>query len=97
VTFDPGCLLPFAINAYASLLFVFIIVQFLQSFAQVQIPDPLRPALNFVYDVCEPYLRIWRGLLPAMRLGAVGLDLSPIIGFIVLRIVAAIVSRVLPC
>lgn len=57
-------------------------------------PDLLRPATNFIYDVCEPFLRIFRGLLPSMRLGGMGLDISPILAFIVLSIVISILQRV---
>ncbi len=90
----PGLLLLFAISAYRTLLFVYIIVQLLQSLADFRVPDPLRPALNFVYDICEPFLRLFRGLLPAVRMGGMGLDLSPLIAFLVLFIVEGIVSRV---
>ena len=30
----------------------------------VQLPYSLRPVQRFLYDVCEPYLRLWRRLLP---------------------------------
>jgi YggT family protein len=89
---QPGILLLFAISAYRTLLFVYIILQLLQSLADLRIPDPLRPALNFVYDVCEPFLRLFRGLLPAVRMGGMGLDLSPLIAFLVLFVVERIVA-----
>jgi YggT family protein len=98
VSFDLGCALLLGIRAYYSLLFVYIIFTLLQSLADLRVPDVLRPALNFVYDVCEPFLRLFRGLLPALRLGGMGLDLSPLIAFLVLNIVASIVARsVGPC
>jgi YggT family protein len=84
-------LILFAINAYRSLLFLFIILSFLQSLAGLRLPDPLRPAASFLYDVCEPFLRIFRGLMPAIRLGGMGLDLSPLIAFLVLYIVERVV------
>jgi YggT family protein len=43
--------------------------------------------LGFLRDVTEPYLRIFRRILP--RFGA--LDLSPIVGIIVLDVVRAVV------
>jgi YggT family protein len=94
VGFDLGQLLLFALRAYYYMLFLYIILSLLQSLAGLRLPDFLRPAANFVYDVCEPFLRIFRGILPAIRLGGMGLDLSPIIAFLVLQIVIAIVSRV---
>lgn len=92
---DVKVLILFAINAYRSLLFLFIILSFLQSLAGLRLPDPLRPAASFLYDVCEPFLRIFRGLLPAIRLGGMGLDLSPLIAFLVLYIVERVVYNIL--
>ena len=41
---------------------------------------------SFVYEITEPVLRPLRNLLPPLRMGAMGLDLSPIIVFIVVSI-----------
>ena len=85
----------FAVRAYSSLLFLYIILTFLQSMAGMRLPDVLRPAANFIYDACEPFLRLFRGLLPGVNLGGMGLDLSPIIAFVVLFIVTQILQSVL--
>ena len=39
---------------------------------------------RFLYDVVNPYLSIFRRLLPMLSLGGLGLDLSPIIGIVAL-------------
>jgi uncharacterized protein YggT (Ycf19 family) len=39
-------------------------------------------AIGFLHDVCEPYLRIWRKVIPPIG----PLDLSPIVGILVLQI-----------
>jgi YggT family protein len=48
---------------------------------------PYSPTLNriqrFLYDVCEPYLRIFRRLIPS----AGGIDFSPILAFIALSVI----------
>jgi uncharacterized protein YggT (Ycf19 family) len=92
---DVRFLLLLAVDAYRGVLFLYIILSILQSMAGLALPEVLRPAARFVYDICEPFLRIFRGLLPAVRMGAMGLDLSPIIAFIVLIIVRQILERVL--
>ncbi len=92
---DPERLILFAISAYRSVLFVYIILTLLQSLADLRLPDVLRPAASFVYDVCEPFLRLFRGLLPAVRLGGMGLDLSPLIAFVVLLIAEYVVAAIL--
>jgi YggT family protein len=56
---------------------------------------PYSPTLNriqrFLYDVCEPYLRVFRRILPAFG----GIDLSPTVAIIVLLIVSQIVIRLI--
>jgi YggT family protein len=61
------------------------------------IPPPIsglgRTLYDIVHDLTEPVLGLVRGLLPAIRMGTVGLDLSPIIVFIAL----AVIRRALGC
>ena len=56
---------------------------------------PYSPTLNriqrFLYDVCEPYLRVFRRFLPS--LGAI--DLSPMVALIVLWIASGIVIQLI--
>jgi YggT family protein len=56
---------------------------------------PYSPWLNriqrFLYDVCEPYLRIFRRILPTFG----PLDLSPLVGVAFLYILLAIVRSIL--
>ena len=47
--------------------------------------------LKFVTDVTDPYLNLFRRVLPPVRLGGAGLDLSPIVATFVLIIVSQIV------
>lgn len=43
--------------------------------------------IGFLHDVCEPYLRIWRKIIPPIG----PLDLSPIVGILVLQIGGGII------
>jgi YggT family protein len=45
--------------------------------------------LSFLRDVCEPYLRLFRRFLPSIG----GLDLSPIVGIIVLQIAGTLIAN----
>jgi YggT family protein len=92
---DPRVLILFAVSAYRTLLFAFIIMNILQALAGLRIPEGIRPAANFIYDACEPFLRIFRGMLPAVRMGGMGLDLSPLIAFLALFILEGILRSVL--
>jgi uncharacterized protein YggT (Ycf19 family) len=56
---------------------------------------PYSPTLNriqrFLYDVSEPYLRVFRRFLPSFG----GIDLSPTVALIVLWVVSSIVIRLI--
>ena len=51
----------------------------------------LSAILKFVTDVTDPYLNLFRRILPPVRLGGAGLDLSPIVATFVLIIVSSLV------
>ena len=72
---------------YTLVIFAYILTSWLRL--------PYSPWLNriqrFLYDVTEPYLRIFRRLLPSM--GA--LDFSPIIAVIVLWVIEYALVRIL--
>jgi uncharacterized protein YggT (Ycf19 family) len=56
---------------------------------------PYSPWLNrvqrFLYDVSEPYLRLFRRMLPSMG----PLDLSPMVGVVVLIVIRILLFRIL--
>jgi YggT family protein len=60
----------------------------------VQLPYSLRPIQRFLADVCDPYLRFWRRIMP---LQAGPLDFSAMVGLLALialdRIVLAVLER----
>jgi YggT family protein len=87
-----------AIDAAASFLHVFILVYILLIFAYILtswIRLPYSTWVNriqrFLYDVCEPYLRIFRRILPPLG----PLDLSPIVAIFSLFILDAIIASIL--
>jgi YggT family protein len=45
--------------------------------------------LTFLRDVCEPYLRLFRRVLPSFG----GLDFSPIIAIVLLQLAGSLISR----
>ena len=61
------------------------------------IPLPYSVWLNriqrFLYDVVDPYLRLFRRFLPALRLGGAGLDLSPIVAIIMLYVLNTVIQE----
>jgi YggT family protein len=69
-----------------SVYWVILLIRILSSWFPVPPSGPVATAISFIYGVTEPVLRPLRNLLPPIRLGAVALDLSPIIVFIVIGI-----------
>jgi YggT family protein len=63
------------------------------------IPLPYNVWLNrvqrFLYDVVDPYLRLFRRFVPQLSLGGLGLDLSPIFAILALYALYAVVQRLL--
>lgn len=47
--------------------------------------------MDLIHDVTEPVLRPFRSLIPPVRTGAVALDLSPIIVFVILEVLQQVI------
>lgn len=54
-------------------------------------PDPLVPVVRGVRSVVDPMLAPIRRVLPPLRLGGVGIDLSIIVLFVLLSLLSGIV------
>ena len=54
----------------------------------VQLPYSLRSVQKFLYDVCDPYLRLWRRILPSFG----PLDLSPMVAVAALWLLEGFVA-----
>ena len=52
----------------------------------------LAAVIRFVTDVTDPYLNLFRRILPPVRMGPGALDLSPIVATFVLIIVSSLVA-----
>ena len=74
---------------YVALIFVAVLMSFLP---RVPYNRYLDMFLTFVRDVTNPYLNFFRRFLPTVRLGPGALDLSPMVGTLVLLLVGSIVA-----
>jgi len=88
------------IATYVSALFlVYILLIFLYILLNMMFSFGLRPAysryvdavMNFLRDVCEPYLKIFRRFIPPIGM----FDFTPMIAIIVLIIVRTIVVNLI--
>ena len=80
------------IYVYLILIFIRIIMSWIP---RMPYNRYLAAVLNFVSDVTDPYLNLFRRFIPPVRLGPGALDLSPIIATFVLLIVGGIVVNLI--
>jgi YggT family protein len=87
-----------AVSKTKSFVDVFIFVYTLVIFAYILmswVRLPYSPWLSriqrFLYDVCEPYLRLFRRILPTFG----PLDLSPVVAVLFLYLLRAVIDSVL--
>jgi len=75
------------VGVYVLLILVYIITSW--------VPGGASPAIErvrqFLYDVCEPYLRLFRRFIPPVG----PIDLSPIVGVITLWVIGAAVNALI--
>ncbi|MGE5233618.1 MAG: YggT family protein [Acidobacteriota bacterium] len=84
---------------YVSALFlvyiILILIRVLMSWVPRMPYNPaLRAVLDFVSQTTDPYLNLFRRILPPIG-GRVALDLSPMVGIVVLYVARAIVVRLI--
>jgi len=82
---------------YVNALFIIYIVLIFANILISYIPrmptysPVLRAVLDFIKDSTDPYLNLFRRFLPPLGVGGMGLDLSPMLGIIVLFLLQTLV------
>ena len=77
---------------YTLLIIAYILSSmFFQVGGRLPYSRALNVVMKFLRDVCEPYLRIFRRVLPPLG----PLDLSPMVGIILLNVVGSIVANLI--
>jgi YggT family protein len=80
------------VNTLSLVYLVLIFIRILMSWIpRMPYNRYLAAFLKFVSDVTDPYLNLFRRILPPVRMGGAGLDLSPIVATFVLIIVTTLV------
>ena len=73
------------LNIYTIVLFIRVIVSWAYLFGfRPPYTGPVRTVLDLLEDVTEPVLKPLRALIPPVRAGGMGLDLSMIVAFVIL-------------
>jgi YggT family protein len=76
---------------YIGLIFVRVLLSWLEAIGRVPFAATLRPLLDFVHQTTDPYLNLFRRILPPLGGRGFALDLSPVVAIIVLLVLRAVV------
>ena len=80
------------VTVYWILILAYILLSWIEMFGgRIPYSRTTSAIIGFIRDAAEPYLRIFRRLLPPIG----GLDLSPIIGILVLVFVGDLVANII--
>jgi YggT family protein len=80
------------VNALFTVYLILILIRIILSWIPRLPYNPiLHAVVSFVHDVTDPYLRLFRRVIPPVGGGGFALDLSPIIAIIVLYILQAVI------
>jgi YggT family protein len=75
------------LTVFTIVLFVRVLVSWAYLFGfRPPLSGPIRTILDLLEDVTEPVLRPLRALIPPIRAGGMGLDVSIIVAFVILAV-----------
>jgi YggT family protein len=79
------------VDVFITVYILLILVYVLSSWIRLPYNPWLDRIQRFLYDVCEPYLRLFRRVLPPLG----PIDLSPVVAIIVLVVIQRVLVGVL--
>ena len=77
------------LTVYWFILFARIIA----SWIRPPMEGPLHTLWRVLYDLTDPVLRPFRNLIPPIRMGAMAMDLSPILVFVIIGVLQRVTCR----
>jgi YggT family protein len=75
------------LELFLIVLIVYSILSWYLAYARVSSDSPAYKLNRVLSSICDPVLRPIRRLIPTVRIGGVGLDLSVLILFLVIQII----------
>jgi YggT family protein len=79
------------LNVFIGVYVLVILVYIITSWIRLPYSPWLNRVQRFLYDVCDPYLRLFRRIVPPLG----PLDLSPMLAVIVLLVVQQLLNSIL--
>lgn len=90
-----GSIIDLVLSAFIVLLFVRLIVDWVQIFARSWVPKgPVLVVLEVVYSITDPPVMALRRVIPPLRLGGMALDLSFIVLLVICYVLLGVNSAV---
>jgi YggT family protein len=83
-------LLLYVLCVLLQIYYVILIIRIVLSWVP-SVPEPVRPLARGVRAVTDPLLIPLRGLIPSIRMGAMAIDVSPILLFLAIVILQRVV------
>ena len=71
-------------DVFLILIIIRVILGWVQMFRPIPYIVPLRATIGFVEESVDPYLNVFRRFVPPIGGAGIGLDLSPMIGIILI-------------
>src|SRR5512132_747906 len=78
------------VDAFIAVYILLILAYVLTSWIRLPYSPWLNRIQRFLYDVCEPYLRLFRRLIPSFG----GFDLSPIVAILALTLIDRVINSI---
>ena len=89
-----GNTLLFALNVFLALLFIRLVVDWVQVFARSWVPHgPILVVLEVIYSITDPPILFVRRFVPPLRIGSVALDTSFLIVLVVVYLLRILVAN----
>src|SRR6266849_2804637 len=79
------------LRVFVYLYSLLILAYIITSWVRLPYSTWLNRIQRFLYDVCDPYLRLWRRILPTFG----PLDLSPVVGVVFLYVLSRVIVSIL--
>jgi uncharacterized protein YggT (Ycf19 family) len=77
------------VDVFISVYLIVVLLLVLTSW--IRLPYSFNPVLRFLHDVCDPYLNLFRRILPPLG----PIDLSPMLGILVLIVLREVLHTLL--
>lgn len=85
-------LLCLVLQGFSFLLLVWVVLSWATLFGfRPPIDGPVRGLIDFIDAIVQPVLRPLRSMMPPLRAGGVGLDLSVIVAFVIIQVAQRVV------